>query len=590
MRQVYKLALVVLPLAVSCKPFHAAEVSTNLKADAGNPESLEPARDLATGRPVADEAAPFRELEVVDCPAEICTPDTDLVEATPEGANQLVASTLGDGRLPSGQETAFALAGENGAASFEDVSTSNTGLAQAFAGGGIDGLRALSALVTIGNTVSQLEGQTPREKVASAKAVLGALKELDRSTGPELKRSLLEGRVSLARYKPLKALIAQLGDDASDDDVKRFLRAADGALGFFRENLVSSTDEGKLHILELMLDAIPAEFLDEGQGKGPNALASLGDAKTAALVAAARRFAGKDGFVNRGDAVRILPVVPRLVAEVADQKISEGFAQGMAQLASEHPFVYRRWMKRPNGLIGRAVNKGIGNAMAQADAAKWNAVRQAGAATQKMFDDMMGELGVKRYYLDLEADLNHWDPDTELGTGEIRSLVRTLTGMSVEAIADKMIAGGGASGAANAQANAAKLKQMVGKLSFPDGVPVNEVVVLLDAYRSGGEVKIPNGMDFRLGDAGKVEVVRHHDRCECYFEPQAKACIMTFKSAGDATLRYYPADGASNGTCDFKTQCHDNFVKGGRTVNLMKACGQTFRERATGSVFVYSGQ
>jgi hypothetical protein len=262
-------------------------------------------------------------------------------------------------------------------------------------------------------------------------------------------------------------------------------------------------------------------------------------------------------------------------------------AQGMAQLASQHPFIYRRWMRRPNGLIGRAVNRGIGSAMAQANAAKWNAVRQAGAVTQKMFDEVMGELGVQRYYLDLEADANHWDPDSELRTPEIRSLVLTLTGMSVGEIATKMMAGGGAG---NAQANAAKLKQMVGKLAFPDGLPVAEVVALLNAYRSGGEVRIPHGMDFRLGANGKLEVVRHHERCECYYEPQVKACIMTFKPAGDATLRYFPSDVPSNGACDLATQCHANFVKSGRTVNLMKACGQTFKERATGNVYVYGGR
>ncbi len=588
MRSRIKLALVA-SLVLGCKPYHAPEAGADLKADEGSDAVLEPARDLASGRPVENEALAFRDLEVVDCPKEICTPDTELVEATPEGANQLVVAALGNKNFAGGEDVQFALAGNDGASSFEDVSKNNASLAEAFANGGVDGLRAVSALLSIGNTVSQLEGQTSREKVASAKAILAALRELDRSQGPEFKRALLQSRADLAKFKPLKGVVSQLGDDLTDEDTKRFLNAASGALGFFRDNLVATTDEGKLKILEAMLDAIPQEFLGDGQGAAPNSLTSLGDAKTAALIQAARRFAGKDGYVNRGDAVRILPVVPKLVAEVADQMIADGFAQGMAKLASEHPFVYRRWMKRPNGVIGRAVNKGIGKAMSMADAAKWDAVRQAGAATQKMYDDLMGDLGVKRYYLGLEADADHWDPDAELTTPEIRSLVQVLTGMTVEGIGAKMVQSRGA-GAGDAQANAAKIKGMVGKLRFPDGVPVDDVVTMLEAYRAGGEVKIPHGMDFRLGNDGKVEVVRHHQRCECYFEPQVKACILTFMPAGDKTLRFYSSSVPSNGTCEYKTQCHENFVKAGRAVNLMKACGQTFQDRATGNVYIYGGR
>lgn len=588
MRSCIKLALVA-SLVPGCKPYHAPEANADLKSDEAPAGALEPARDLATGRPVEDEAQAFRDLEVVDCPEEICTPDTELVQATPEGANQLVFAALGDKKPFGDRDVAFALAGNQSPSSFEDVSKSNADLAQAFANGGVDGLRAISAILSIGNTMSQLEGQTPKEKVASAKSILAALRELDRAQGPEFKRALLKSRNDLARFKPLQDLLGGLQENVTDEQAKRLFDSASNALDFFRNNLVSSTDDGKLKILEAMLDAIPQEFLAEGQGAAPSSLQNLGDAKTAALVQAARRFAGKDGFVNRGDAVRILPVVPKLVAEVADQMIADGMAQGMAQLAAEHPFIYRRWMRRPNGLIGRAVNRGVGQAMSMAENAKWNAVRQAGAATQKMYDDLMGELGVRRYFLDLEADSDHWDPDAELSTAEVRSLVQTLTGMTVETIGAKMVKGGGA-GAGNAQANAAKIKTMVGKLRFPDGVPVSEVVSLLESYRSSGEVKLPKGMDFRLGTDGKVEVVRHHDRCECYYEPQVKACILTFKPAGDKTLRYYPSSVPSEGTCDYKTQCHENFVKGGRTTNLMKACGQTFQDRATGNVYVYGGR
>lgn len=287
--------------------------------------------------------------------------------------------------------------------------------------------------------------------------------------------------------------------------------------------------------------------------------------------------------MNRGDAVRILPVVPRLVEEVADEKIEEGFAQGMAQLASQHPFVYRRWMRRPNGLIGRAVNNGISQAMSQANQAKWQAVREAGAATQKIYEDLMGELGVRRYFLDLETDGNFYDPDTELGTGEIRALVLSLTGMTVGDIANKMIASGGAG---QPQMNSDKIKGMVSKVRFPDGLPVSEVARLLNAYRADGNMDLPSGVDFRLGQDGKVEVTRHHEVCECYFEPQLKQCILTFTMATDKTVRYFPADGASNGSCDVQTQCPANFVKTGRAVNLIKACSGSFRERATGRTFL----
>lgn len=523
--------VVALLVLQSCKPYHAAEPQTSLKSDEGEREDKEPARDLGTRRPVADEAESYRELELADCPPELCTPDTESVALTPEGTDDLVASAAGRREIPGAETEKFALAGES--FSLDDVTSTNASLSQLLATGGIDGLRTIASIIAIGNALSKLDGRSSEEKLASA----------------------------------AKILTEQSGD----------------LYRFFRDNLVSSTTEGKLKIIQAMIDALPKELLEQNGQGAPKGLSNLSDAQTRALIQAARRFAGRDGYLNRGDAVRILPVVPRLVGEVADGMIQQGMQQGIAQLAAQHPFVYRRWMRRPNGIIGRIVNRKMGEALAQAEAQKYSAMRQAGAATQRLYEQLMGELGISRHFLDLDAESEHWDPDTELSTYEVRELVRSLTGLSVEQIGQRAMAGGGAPSTPNPN----DLKQMIGKFRFPDGVPVSYVIELLDAYSTRNEVRVPSGLDFRMGAGGTVEVVRHRERCECYFEPQVDSCIVTFQSVGDQALRYYPGSKPANGTCGYENECHVNFVKGGRSVNLMKACGRTLRMRDSGDTYVY---
>jgi hypothetical protein len=309
------------------------------------------------------------------------------------------------------------------------------------------------------------------------------------------------------------------------------------------------------------------------------------------LMETARSIAGQDGYINRGDLPRILPVIPELVGQVADQKISEGLADGIAKLRRERPTVYRRWVRAPNGLIGRAVNREVNGQLAQANAQKWAAINKASSDLQGIFNGAMARIGASRYFLGSDSPKNYYDPANPLELEQINRLVFALTGKSVQQVAGEAVG------------NAAFLPAVVGELQapvnaifdeveLPDGIFIEEAIsILKQKIANPSAFVLPPGIRFILDARGKIKIAAVRDACTCEFTPKFNQCVFFFKPQSGPeksrdVLYYQPLGAPSAGNlCDDNAHCANNFARRDFQFYLPHACGHIFRTKPGDTLF-----
>ena len=347
---------------------------------------------------------------------------------------------------------------------------------------------------------------------------------------------------------------------------------------FLDDNVGGDTFEEKADVFIRLLDiAIVVTEIQKAGGIG--SAMNMDDNRLAQILEEFKFLAGDDQFLNRGDGSRILPAIPSLVASVADQKIQEGYEQGIQQLAAEHPLAYRRWRKRPNGLIGGAVSKRIDQALTAAYAQKWQAVSEAAQKSQVAFEGAMVTLGIYSYYLKSDRRANLWDPAQGLDIVRLKRLIVLATGKTVEQLtADPNSASGPLSGG---NLDEVSLRKLLGMATFPDGLPVGESLHVLESIKAQ-DPKVPLGIFIRLNDKGLLEIRRYKQVCQCYHSEEKKECRTDFFhefAHQPATYSYSQLPGAP-GSCDTAQDCDRMFVRDVDGPWLPRACGYRYLDKA----------
>ena len=367
---------------------------------------------------------------------------------------------------------------------------------------------------------------------------------------------------------------------------------------YYSKNLVAANSEEKVKLVNRLRDLMPAvrkiqEVLLRYQ---------ITDETRALLMETAKVVAGQDGFINRGDLPRILPVVPALVGDIADQKIEAGLADGIAKLRAEHPLVYRRWARAPGGLIGRAVNRGINKKLNEAYAQKFAAINAASAEVQRLYSAAMDRIGVTRYFLGTDSPKNYYDPALPLELAQIDRVVRALTGRSVHSIAEQAAGSGGQMEMPIAQELAGAAQKLFAEIELPDGIFISEALFALQQKISNPETLIlPAGIQIVLAANGKIRIGARREVCSCEYSPKVKQCVFLFTpitgpgekntekffqglGAGVA-VRNSAREASGDPQCDVQVQCAQEFTDRGYKYFMPHSCGGYFWAKPANLLF-----
>lgn|GEM_PF-2482083 len=358
---------------------------------------------------------------------------------------------------------------------------------------------------------------------------------------------------------------------------------------YYSKNLVASSADEKTKLMSRLRALMPAvrkiqEVLTRYQ---------ITDETRALLMETAKVVAGQDGFINRGDLPRILPVVPTLVGEIADQKIEEGLADGIAKLRAEHPFVYRRWARAPGGMIGRAVNRGINKKLNEAYGLKLAAISAASGQVQNLFNGAMDRIGTTRYFVGTDSPKNYYDPAAPLELPQIDRVVRALTGRSVRSVAEQAANSGGNMEVPVARELAAAAEKLFAEVELPDGIFVADGLFALQQKIANPDALIlPAGIQVVLAANGKIRIGARRDPCSCEYSPKVKQCVFLFTpitGPGEKnTEKFYQGLGAGvvvrndagqaggEPQCNVQAQCAQEFTDPGYKYFMPHSCGGYF--------------
>lgn len=377
------------------------------------------------------------------------------------------------------------------------------------------------------------------------------------------------------------ALVRSGGSGAGDLSVGRVLEL----VRFFARNIEGSTLERRVQVLQHLL-ALKADAEQRLPALGSDV--ALTDEQTEVLFEAAELLAGADGYVNRGDAPRLLPVVPKIVAQIADQLIAQGMAEGVDELRARHPFVYRRWMRRPNGLIGRRVNAEIAARLSAAQRQKLDAMQKAAAASQEAWERGMAHMAVHRHALESDGATATWDSARALTPADVDRVVRAVTGASLATQLTPANAASLKDAAIERRTGAlAEVKALMSRVELPDGVPVRDALTILRALRAGQELPLPWNLSFRMtqaGNATKLMIRAYRAPCACRHDAASARCVIDYadaRSVARTSAGRAPAAGARR--CDLQRDCYAEFTevyapdRSPRSTYLPYACAYRFR-------------
>lgn len=371
---------------------------------------------------------------------------------------------------------------------------------------------------------------------------------------------------------------------------------------FYNKNLVAGNPQKKSQLFNRLKALIPVVR----QVQQVLMRFQITDEAKSAMMETARIVAGQDGFINHGDLPRLLPVVPQLVGEIADQKIEEGLADGIAQLRRDRPFVYRRWVRAPNGLIGRAVNRTINKRLNEAYGQKYAAINQASGEVQKIFNGAMGRIGVTRYFTGTDSPTNYYDPAQALELPQIDRVIRAITGRSIRSIAEEAANSGGRmdippvarelSGAAD---------KLFAEVELPDGIFVAEgLFAIQQKIANPDALVLPHNIQVVLEAGGKIRIGQRREPCSCEYSAKVGQCVYFFTpivTAGEKNSeRFFQglgpgfvpgggqvvrnrrgqvvSQGGAGGDpqCDEARQCAGEFQDRGYRFYMPHACGGYF--------------
>lgn len=273
---------------------------------------------------------------------------------------------------------------------------------------------------------------------------------------------------------------------------------ATAAYNFQKNSVLGDTDESRAKLVEKMKVALA----DLQKNKG-----LIDSTKNTVIVNALVNVAGRDGWLNRGDLPRLLPVIPNVVGRVADQKIQQGYAQGIAKLAAENPYAYRRWVASPNGIIGSYVQKEINKGLNQAHGAKWQAVNTASTQFQVTYNKLMTDFGVTSYFLDMNDGKLYYDPAPVVTESDIDTIVQAMTGKRLVDVMNAAAATGRVPSLIPASSQAT-LKSLSSQFTMPDGLPIAEISQLVKASENFTKTVFPATLTFKLVSGDKIEIRR----------------------------------------------------------------------------------
>lgn len=389
-------------------------------------------------------------------------------------------------------------------------------------------------------------------------------------------------------------------DDAKTDNFARSLNTDFADLRamtiWYDQNLVAVSKAEKIRLVSTLKDLLPQVRKLEGILERHK----ISDESKVAIMEALRVVAGQDGFINQGDLPRILPVVPDLVGQVADRKIEHGFADGIAKLRASKPFVYRRWARASNGLVGRVVNREINKNLSQAYAQKMAAINQVSASLQQAFTLSMSKMGVRRYFVEVDSSKNYYDPARILELAHVDRVVRAMSGRSSIDIATELestggAGGGGALSGVSVQELARDLEipmtNLFQRVELPDGLFVRDGLELVEKKQSDpSRLALSGNLQFVLGSSGKVLIGRRRFPCSCEYSNRVQQCVFLFKpyakpSEAANVLFYQPLGkvaGPVGNNCDFENQCVPQFGRQDFQFHMPYTCGGYFWGRPEG--------
>ncbi len=228
--------------------------------------------------------------------------------------------------------------------------------------------------------------------------------------------------------------------------------------------------------------------------------------KLISVLPALKTIAGDDGWINRGDLPRFLPVIPNVVGAVADQKISQGYAEGIADLARSRPFAYRRWVRAPNGIIGRVVQRNVNEQLNSAYSQKWAAIRDASAQLQQGFNTLMDQIGSEGFYLDIDDGRNYYDPAAAVEEEQIDTLAKAVVGKSLRDIVQAAADRGGSVQVGDLDLGPAGV--ILNSVVLPEGIPIGEITALVKESEGFTKEVFPKNLRFKLAADGRLEIKR----------------------------------------------------------------------------------
>jgi hypothetical protein len=306
-----------------------------------------------------------------------------------------------------------------------------------------------------------------------------------------LKKSLLGDK------KPKTENVASTGLTALFGSLSGALATGAKVNSFARNNIEAETEEQRVKTLKKLASLITdTKKLMKPEDKE----------KLLSILPALKTIAGDDGWINRGDLPRFLPVIPNVVGDIADEKINQGYAEGIADLARSKSFAYRRWVRAPNGIIGRVVQKNINQQLSSAYAQKWAAIQNASAQFQQSFTSMMDQIGADRFYLDVEDGKNYYDPAAEVDEEQIDTIAKAVVGKSLRTIIRSAAENQGHIDSGELDLGPAGL--LLQSVVLPDGVPIAEIADLIKESDGFAKEVFPKNLLFKLLPDGRIEVKR----------------------------------------------------------------------------------
>jgi hypothetical protein len=510
--------------------------------------------------------------EVIDCDAKTCPADIDVIPYVPELRDlQLIAG------IPASKTEGLALADDSIDDALHQMRLFNT-LA-------MDDEKSPLLASATKSALSALLTEFVGGDANSRQKIIGALRNVASEAAPVLAKASLSAdertvlqrlatTISSDEFKnsPLARIVQGKLQGNTDSDLSAQLAGTADALRFFNRNIDGSTLARKLEVIERLLGLCQeAAVALERKNQTPSTI----DTRTKQILTAAQQFAGEDGWINRGDIHRLTSIFQRLVAKIADEKIAEGYAQGISDLRSQHPFVYRRWVRRPNGLIGRAVNRNIAQKMSEAHSEKMKAISQATYQASAIYESAMQSLGVQRYYLGNDRRSNYIDPGAEMTLATVENIIVAVTGKTSRQLAES-------GGSGLSAPDTADVQKILSRFTFPDGIFVREALQVAE-----GKGRLPEGLVFSNTDGGKVRIREYRDMCTCQRLASSNQCAIVFtdKTRNNAKMQYAFASHQAQG-CGL-AECDAAFVDTRRDSYLPYACAFRYEHKDSGAVRVF---